>query len=83
MPTMNVSLPDNLRAFVEEQVAAGGYSSTSEYVRVLVRRAKSEKELEEKLLAALESEDLGEIAPDFFDRLRDHAKKLATKKPRS
>ena len=38
MSTMNVSLPDELRAFVEHQVGAGGFGSTSEYVRELIRR---------------------------------------------
>jgi antitoxin ParD1/3/4 len=37
MPTMNISLPDVLKDFVEEQVSSGKYSSASEYVRELVR----------------------------------------------
>ena len=35
---MNVSLPDELRAFVDVQVEDGRYGSTSEYVRALIRR---------------------------------------------
>ena len=35
MQTMNVSLPDAMKHFIDAQVAAGGYSSTSEYVRAL------------------------------------------------
>lgn len=35
---MNVSLPDSLKAWVEEQVATGRYSSASDYVRDLIRR---------------------------------------------
>ena len=47
MQTMNISLPDPMKQYVEEQVSAGGYSSASEYVRELVRadqkrRAKDE-----------------------------------------
>ena len=38
MSTMNVSLPDELRAFVDDQVEDGRYGSTSEYVRALIRR---------------------------------------------
>jgi hypothetical protein len=37
MATMNVSLPDDLKSFVDEQVA-GRYSTSSEYVRELIRR---------------------------------------------
>jgi antitoxin ParD1/3/4 len=38
MSTMNVSLPESLKAFVDEQVAQRGYSTSSEYVRELIRR---------------------------------------------
>jgi antitoxin ParD1/3/4 len=39
MPTtMNISLPEAMKAFVDEQVNSGGYGSASEYVRELVRR---------------------------------------------
>jgi antitoxin ParD1/3/4 len=72
--TMNISLPETLREFVEEAVRAGGYSSVSEYMRELVRLAKAEQDLEQRLLAALESSDLGEIGPEFFDGLKARAK---------
>ena len=36
--TTNISLPDELKAFVDGQVASGTYSSTSEYVRELLLR---------------------------------------------
>ena len=38
MKSMNISLPDTMRAYVEELVAQGGYSSVSEYFRELVRQ---------------------------------------------
>ena len=75
--TMNISLPEGLREFVEEAVSAGGYSSVSEYMRELVRRAKSEKELEDRLVAALRSADLGPIGTEFFEDLKAKAKKAA------
>ena len=37
MQTMNVSLPDPLKKFVDGQIARGRYSSVSEYVRELIR----------------------------------------------
>ena len=40
MTTMNVSLPSELKSYVDEQVGDGGYGSTSEYVRDLIRRDK-------------------------------------------
>ena len=38
MATMNISLTDPLKQFVDEEVREGGYSSTSDYVRDLIRR---------------------------------------------
>jgi hypothetical protein len=38
MSTMNVSLPDELEAYVDEQVGDGVSGSASEYVRDLIRR---------------------------------------------
>lgn len=36
--TMNVSLPEELKSFVDAQAERGGYGSTSEFVRDLIRR---------------------------------------------
>lgn len=38
MATMNVSLPDQMKDLIEEQVRSGAYSNTSDYVRDVVRR---------------------------------------------
>lgn len=38
MATMNVSLPDQMKAHVEAQVETGRYSNASDYVRDLIRR---------------------------------------------
>ena len=37
---MNISLPDDMKAFVDEQVRANGYMSSSEYVRDLIRQQR-------------------------------------------
>jgi len=59
MATMNISLPDQLRAFVEEQVATGRFANASDYVRDLIRddqeRAKGLAELQELIREGLES----------------------------
>jgi len=78
--TMNISLPEALRDFVEDAVDAGGYSSVSEYMRELVRQAKQERELEERLIAALGSKDLGPLGPEFFDDLTSKARKAARRR---
>lgn len=63
MKSINISLPDSMRAYVEEQVASGGYSTASEYFRELVRldqKRKAQERLENLLLEGLNS---GEATP--------------------
>jgi antitoxin ParD1/3/4 len=70
MTTMNVSLPDELKAFVDEQVDGGGYGSTSEFVRDLIRREQDRQHLRRLLLDGAESAP-GPTADDsYFASLR-------------
>lgn len=60
MQSMNISLPDPLKSFVDAQIAQGRYSSVSEYVRELIRadeKRKAEEQLEALLLEGLKGED--------------------------
>jgi antitoxin ParD1/3/4 len=57
MTTMNISLPDEMKVFVEAQMAHEGYASASEYVRALIREAQKRQAklvLEAKLLEGLQ-----------------------------
>ena len=67
---MNVSLPDELRVFVDEQVDRGGYGSTSEYVRALIRRDQDRQQLRAVLLEGASSEPGPLADADFFADLR-------------
>ena len=57
--TLNISLPKPLKRFVEEQTAAEGYTSASEYIRELIRAARRRRarghQLETLLLEGLDS----------------------------
>lgn len=58
--TMNISLPDSLRVFVEDTLTDNGYGSASEYVRELIRadqKRRHEDRLETLLLERLQSGD--------------------------
>lgn len=58
MATMNISLPENLKGFIDTQVEQGGYSTSSEYIRELIRedqKRKLEQRLNSLLLEGLES----------------------------
>jgi len=73
MQTMNISLPDPMKQFVEDQVGIGGYSSASEYMRELVRadqKRKAKDQLEALLLAALQSEP-EVVTPQWWATLRE------------
>ena len=70
MSTMNISLPDSLRSFVEDQVGARGYGSASEYVRELIRRERDRQNLRDLLLEGAASPRAGMADAAYFDRLR-------------
>lgn len=58
MESMNISLPEPLKRFVDGQISTGRYSSASEYVRELIRadeKRKAEEQLEAMLLEGLSS----------------------------
>ena len=58
MSTMNISLPQPMRDWVEEQVRLGSFGNASEYIRSLIRqdqKQRAQEELEEKLLQGLNS----------------------------
>jgi antitoxin ParD1/3/4 len=67
---MNVSLPDELRSYVDGQVDGGRYGSTSEYVRELIRRDQDRQRLRELLTNGAESEPGPNADSDYFQRLR-------------
>lgn len=69
MATMNISLPDELKAYVEEQVAEGSYGTTSEVVRDLIRRERARTRLREAVLESLASGPGGQADEEFFSRL--------------
>jgi antitoxin ParD1/3/4 len=58
MATMNISLPDEMKAHVEAQVRSGQFSNVSDYIRDLIRYDQRELEL---IRAAI---DKGDASPD-------------------
>ena len=60
---MNVSLPDTLRDYIEQQVKIGGYGSSSEYIRDLIRQDQKRKAQEHLQTLLLEGLDSGEALP--------------------
>ena len=80
MQTMNISLPDPMKQYVEEQVTAGDYSSASEYMRELVRADQTRnarEQLERTLLESLSEGEAQEATPEFWNTLRTELSKRA------
>jgi antitoxin ParD1/3/4 len=73
MATMNISLPDELRAFVDRRVSAQHYTSASEYLRELIRRERDIELLREQVLAGRDSGPPREIDAAWFEQLRAQA----------
>ncbi len=71
--TINISIPDNLKAEVEEVIAAEGYGNTSEFFRDLVRdylRRRQERRLETLLLEGLESGKATPLTKSDFQAIK-------------
>lgn len=73
MTTMNISLPESLKTFVDDQVSDRGFATESEYIRELIRRDQSKQQLRNLLLEGANSVP-GPIADDdYFAKLRARA----------
>lgn len=70
MSTMNISLPEALKTFVDEQVKQRGYGTSSEYVRELIRRDQDRTHLRGLLLAGASSAPAEPADQAYFARLR-------------
>jgi antitoxin ParD1/3/4 len=76
--TINISIPENLKAEVDEIVATEGYGNTSEFFRDLVRtylRRKRQEKLEELLLEGINSGDAGPLTREDFEAIKERGLK--------
>jgi antitoxin ParD1/3/4 len=79
MASMNISLPDPMRDWVQERVDSGQYAGASDYVRELIRRDQASADEGRRWLAKLDASvkealadaDAGRVtdAAEVFDRL--------------
>lgn len=80
---MNISLPESMRAYVEEQVARGGYSTASEYFRELVRqdqKRKAQEHLEALLLEGLDSGTATQMTTQDWEDIRQTVRERVAKR---
>jgi antitoxin ParD1/3/4 len=75
MSSINISLTDSMKAFVEEQVTKGGYNSASEYLQELIhqdQKRKDKEHLESLLIAGLESGEAIEVTDEWWEQKRTY-----------
>ena len=77
MATMNISLPDDLKAFVDGQVEALHYTGSSEYLRELIRKDQARTQLRCLLLEAAASPPGSEVTDDYIDGLQERIRARA------
>ena len=73
MTDLTISVPEAMQAFIEAQVARGGYQNTSDYLLALVLEAQTQeakRELEAKLLEGLASGPATEMTADDWVTIR-------------
>jgi antitoxin ParD1/3/4 len=69
MATMNVSLPDPMKEWVEAQIESGHYSNSSDYVRDLIRRDQEYQDKRNILLKALAVGETSGISKRTLDEI--------------
>ncbi|WP_126977001.1 type II toxin-antitoxin system ParD family antitoxin [Frigidibacter oleivorans] len=65
MASMNISLPQQMRDWVEEQAASGRYANASDYMRDLIRRDQERRSAGEALRRLAEEAEAGGFVEDF------------------
>ena len=82
MSTMNISLPEALKSFVDERVSQGGYGTSSEYVRELIRKDQDRLQLRGLLLAGAASSPAAPADASYFEELRRRVRLNAEPDPK-
>lgn len=79
MAQMNVSVPDPMKDWCEAQVRKGRYSTTSDYVRDLIRRDQDISAGVKALQAAIDEGFASGISPRSLDEILTEARARADK----
>ena len=77
MATMNVSLPDPMKGWVEDQTRTGRYSNASDYVRDLIRRDQERAEKIAHMQGLVDEARAGGVSKRSMSEIRDEARRQA------
>src|SRR5215217_7321507 len=82
LTSLHVSLPEDLKEFVRQEVAEGGYSTPSDFVRTVLREWRAQKarrEIDATLLESFET-PAEEVTPEYLASMRREATALISRK---
>ena len=83
MTTVTISMPESLKEFLDHEVATKGYGNVSEYVRELLREARTkdaDARLEALLLEGVASGEDVRLTRQFWRELKANAKQILAKR---
>lgn len=83
MSTMNISLPDEMKRFVDQQVRERAYAGSSEYVRELIRKDRELAKFRALLDKGAASPVEGNFDAAWFDGLRTRLRARAKRRKRA
>jgi len=75
MTTMNISLPESLKSFVDEQVAGRGFGTSSDYLQALIRADQDRERLRGQLLDGAASPVTPAVDETYFADLRERVRR--------
>lgn len=79
MATMNITVPDAMKAFVHEQAVKGGFGNVSEFMRAVIRdlqeREDDRNEIREKLLEAVRGGPSTPMTQTDWDGIRNEVRR--------
>ena len=77
MATMNISLPDSMKAWVEQQAESGRYGNASDYVRDLIRKDQERRDRLFQLQRLIDEGVASGVSPRSIDDILAEARKRA------
>jgi len=73
MSTLQIQLPDELRAVADQQLASGKFRSMDEYIAALIWQDEERRRIEAKLAERL-TKPSKEVTDADFDRIRERVR---------
>ena len=72
MTTLNISLPESIQVFIEQQVAKGDYRTANDYILHLIRQEQAKiARVESLLLDGLDSGKTMEVTDEWWEKKRE------------